>query len=109
MIYRKLKRTWSNGYANYIPRFQETFPELSKISSEEMADRLQSLNMDFYYVEKTPVNPLIRLTIPFALLLFVLMFISLPFLFIITGQWGYSLGKKNRVHNWFKSLRLVND
>ena len=109
MIYRKLKRTWTYGHANYIPRFRETFPELSKISSEEMADRLNALKMNFYYTEAVPVNPLIRLTLPLALLLVVLMFIGLPFIFIITGSWGYSLGDKNRVYNWLKSLRLVND
>jgi hypothetical protein len=38
-MYRKLKRTWSHNDANYIPKFRETFPELNKISSEEMCDR----------------------------------------------------------------------
>ena len=37
MIYRKLKRTWSHNDLNYIPRFRETFPELKKVSSEELA------------------------------------------------------------------------
>lgn len=106
MIYRKLKRTWSNGYAHHIPRFKKVFPELAKISSEEMADRLIDLKMDFYYEEKTPVSFWTRLTLPFALITILLMIAGLPINFLITGRWGYSLGEKNRLLNWFRSLRL---
>ena len=106
MIYRKLKRTWSNGYTNYMPRFKKVFPELSKLSSEEMADRLIELKMDFYYEEKEPVSFWTRLTLPFALLTMLLMIVGLPITFLITGKWGYSLGEKNRLLNWFRSLRL---
>ena len=106
MIYRKLKRTWSNGYANYIPRFKKVFPELSKLSSEEMANRLIELKMDFYYEEKKPVNIWIRLTLPFALLTMIVMIVGLPITFLITGNWGYSLSEKNRLLNWLRSLRL---
>ena len=106
MIYRKLKRTWSNGYANYMPRFKKVFPELSKLSSEEMADRLIELKMDFYYEEKEPVKIWVRLTLPFALLAMIIMIVGLPLTFLITGNWGYSLGEKNRLLNWFKALRL---
>ena len=106
MIYRKLKRTWSNGYANYMPRFKKVFPELSKLSSEEMANRLIELKMDFYYEEKKPVSFWTRLTLPFALITMLLMLLGLPITFLITGKWGYSLGEKNRLLNWFRSLRL---
>lgn len=106
MIYRKLKRTWSNGYANYIPEFIKTFPELNKVSNEEMCNRFRKIKMDFYYEEKTPVKFWTRLTLPFAFITFLLMFISLPFNFMITGKWGYSLGEKNRLLNWFRSLKI---
>ena len=106
MIYRKLKRTWWNGYANYIPNFQKVFPELSKLSSEEMANRLIELKMDFYYEEKQPVSLWTRLTLPFAFITILLMIAGLPIAFFITGQWGYSLGEKNIILNWFRSLRL---
>jgi len=106
MIYRKLKRTWSNGYANYMPRFKKIFPELSKLSNEEMANRFIELKMDFYYEEKEPVNIWIRLTLPFALLTMLIMIIGLPITFLITGNWGYNLNDKNRLLNWFRSLRL---
>ena len=56
MIYRKLKCAWSHNNARYIPNFTKIFPELSRISNEELCDRLIKLNLDFYYEEKTPVN-----------------------------------------------------
>ncbi len=107
MIYRKLKRTYSNGYANHMSEFSKVFPEISKLSSEEVADRFRKLNMDFYYEEKEPVSFWTRLTLPFALITMGLMIIGSPIAFLITGNWGYSLGEKNRLWNWFKSLRLL--
>jgi hypothetical protein len=106
MIYRKLKRTWSNNYA-YLPQLKKVFPELSKLDSEELCDRLIELKMDFYYEEKTPVKGWLRITLPFALVLMLLMFLVSPIVFMITGKWGYSLGEKNRIFNWFKSLHLL--
>ena len=107
MIYRKLKRTWSGGYLNYIPRFRKVFPELSKLDSEELCDRFQELNMDFYYEEQKKVSLWVRLTLPFALALMILMLIIIPVVFMFTGQWGYSLNEKNFILNWFRSLHLL--
>lgn len=106
-MYKELKRTWSNGDANHVSNFLDVFPELSKIDSEELCERFKELKMEFYYEEKTPVNFWIRLTLPIALLIMVLMFFALPIVFLITGSWRYSLGKKNVLLNWFKSLRLL--
>lgn len=105
-MYRKLKRTWSNGYMNYIPNFDKTFPELSHLGSEEMCDRLRSLGLNFYTEKLTPVKWWIRLTLPFALIVMLLMILFLPFNFLITGKWGYSLGEKNYILNWLRSLKL---
>jgi hypothetical protein len=108
MIYRKLKRVWSYGESNYIQNFDKVFPELKKLSREEMCDRWMELDIEFYSVKQKPVKWWVRLTLPFALLTILLMFISLPVHFIIHGNWGYSLDRKNnRIYNWFKSLRLV--
>lgn len=105
-MYRKLKRTWSHNDLNYIPNFKKLFPELSKVKSEELADRFAELNLDFYYEEQTPVNFWTRLTLPFAIILIVLMFFGLPIAFLLTGKWSYPLKEKNRILNWFRSLRL---
>lgn len=106
-MYRKLKRTWSHNDLNYIPKLKKVFPELSKIDSEEMADRFIELGLDFYTEEKVPVSFRLRLTMPFALLIMILMLIGIPINFLIRGQWGYALGEKNRILNWFRSLRLL--
>ena len=106
-MYRKLKRVWSHNNANYIPNFREVFPELNRVSSEEMCDRWVELGVDFYTDEKTPVKTWVRFTLPFAILTMLLMIVLLPFTFLITGKWGYSIGEKNRLLNWFKSVRLM--
>jgi hypothetical protein len=106
-MYRKLKRVWSHNHFNYIPNFRETFPELNKISSEELCNRFAELGVDFYTEEKVAVSFWIRLTLPFALLTIVLMIVGLPITFLFTGKWGYPFNDKNYIHNWFKSLRLL--
>ena len=107
MIYKKLKRTFSNGYASFIPNFEKVFPELSKIDRMELCHRLKELNIEFFYEENTTVNFWIRLTLPFAIFTMFLMLIYLPINFIITGKWYYEIGKKIKILNWFKALRLV--
>lgn len=106
-MYRKLKRTWSHNDLNYIPRLREVFPELKKISSEELCDRFIDLKLDFYTEEKTKVKLITRLSLPFALIMYLLMLIYLPINFIISGKLGYGFNDKNYIYNWFKSLRLV--
>jgi len=108
MIFRKLKRVWSNNDMNYIPNFREIFPELNKVSSEDMCDRWCDLGIDFYTEKQAKVPFWVRLTLPFAILLYILMLILMPIRFIIKGTWGYDLGKhENRIYNWFKSLSLL--
>jgi len=89
-----------------MPNFKKVFPELKHVSSEEMADRFIELGLDYFTETKTPVKPIVRLTLPFALLTMLLMLIGLPITFLITGNWGYSLNEKNRLLNWFRMLRL---
>lgn len=89
-----------------MPNFYKTFPELKKVSSEEMADRFIKLGLDYYTETKEPVKWWIRFTLPFALVTLVLMFIGLPLGFLITGKWGYGLGDNNVIYNWLKQLRL---
>jgi len=91
---------------NYIPKFRELFPELNKVSREDLCDRFQELGCDFYTQQEKEVKLFLRLTLPFALLLMFVMFIFLPVRFMIYGSWGYDFNKTNRVYNWFKSLRL---
>lgn len=98
---------WSHNNAHYIPKFRNVFPELNKVSSEDMCNRWIELGVDFYTDEKTPVNAWMRLTLPFAIALMIIMLIGIPLCFLITGKWTYPLGEKNRILNWFRSLRLL--
>lgn len=107
MIFRKLKRVWSYGEMDYIPKFRETFPELCKVSNEELCTRWKKLNIEFYSEENVTVKGWIRLSLPFAVLLFIVMLIGLPFVFIITGKWSYGNGNKSIILNWFRALHLV--
>ena len=104
-MFYKLKRTWTHNDLNYIPKFKETFPELKHLNSEELCDRFSKLNVNFYSVNKESVKPIVRLTLPFAIILMILMFLMLPLNFIITGKWRYDLGK-TRIVNWWKSLGI---
>ena len=105
-MFRKLKRTHTHGYGNYIPNFDNIFPELNKVSSEEMCERWQKLGVVFYTEKLTPVKPFVRITLPFAILLLLLMVIGMPFLFLITGSWKYSFSNNSKIYNWFRELKL---
>lgn len=105
-MYRRLTRVWTRSYLSYMPGFKEKFPELKFVTNKKLAERFKELNIDFFYEEKVPVPKYIRFTLPFALILMGLMFLFIPFLFLITGKWGYDLSDKNRILNWFRMLKL---
>lgn len=92
---------------NYIKGFRETFPELNHLTTEELCDRWIDLKIELFREIKTPVRPWIRFTLPFALIIMLLMFISLPFIFVIKGEWGYSNTDNSPIFNWFRELRLI--
>jgi len=66
------------------------------------------MKMDFCCEELTPVKWWMRLTLPFAIIIMTFIFIYLPFHFIFTGNWGYSVGKSSppKILNWFRALKL---
>lgn len=107
MMYRKLKRVWSHNHMNYIPNFRETFPELNKLSSEELADRFDALGIDFYTEKRSPVKIWLRLTMPLGFVLMILMFLGIPFNYLITGDWGYKLTEENKILNYFRAIKLL--
>lgn len=106
-MYRKLKRAWSHGYIHYMPNFDEAFPELRHLRSDEMCDRFQKLGIEFYTEKQEKVRVLTRLSMPIAIVVMVLMFMFMPINYLITGRWSYRLGKKNKVLNWFRAVKLL--
>lgn len=93
--------------ASNIGNFKEAFPELNKMQNDEILDRLESLNIEFYTEKENSVNSLMRLTLPFALIVAAIMLFGLPVLFLITGEWKYPFTKLNTlIYNWFKLLKI---
>ena len=74
IMFTELRRVWSNGYMHYIPEFEETFPEL------------------------------VRLSMPFAFITFIIMLITSPIHFFITGRWEYRLKSNGKLMNWFNAV-----
>lgn len=104
MLFQKLKRVWSHNDMNHIPGFREAFPELTALSSEDLCDRFSDLGMDFYTTEETPVAWWVRISLLPAVIVWILLLIGLPFAFLVTGRWGYKLGGKCWLLNWFRAI-----
>lgn len=103
-MFTELKRVYSYGQMNFIPKFQETFPELKHLTREELAQRFITLGIEFYTAERKPVPILTRLTMPFALITFIIMILFMPFHYFITGNWNYKLKNNSKLLNWFDSV-----
>lgn len=58
----------------------------------------------FFKRKKKVKNPLIRITIIFFPIVFAILFIGLPFNFILSGQWGY--GDLSWYRNWLWNLGI---
>jgi len=102
-MYRR-KRKIDYWYASSI--LKNSIPELKNVDSEMMKHYLMTTKpqMEFYEVAVKPVKFWLRLTFPLAFILLLLMFVSIPFKFILTGKWLYEY---NGIYNWFKALHLT--
>ena len=102
MLYQKLK---SVSWRTFDRDFFEKFPELKHLTQHEIYDRFVDLDLDLYYIHRrNSVSPLIRLTLPFAIVLMIIMFLYLPINFLFTGYWGYRVSEKSIIRNWFIML-----
>jgi len=87
--------------------FKAAFPELSKLELEEVQDRLRELKLEYFARQRIATNPWVRLTLPLGLLVVLLLLISLPIKFMITGAWEYNLKKNLPLYNWLEYLGLI--
>ena len=85
-------------------KLKNIMPQLKNVDVEVIEDYLERTNCIFYEEKSKPTPKWLRFTLPFALILFILMFLFLPINFIITGRWGYN---RNGALNWFKSLNIT--
>lgn len=80
---------------------RNAIPELERLTTEEVESYIRDLDVEFIYKEKVKAKPLIRLTLPFAFIVWLLMVMFLPVNYLIIGKWGY---QNEFFENWFRSL-----
>lgn len=98
------KRKTASQY-QIIRCLRECFPEeLKRLRNDEIESRVNGSNLIFLKKEKKTVHPLMRLTLPFAGITMLILFIGLPINFIFTGKWGY---RWNWLGNWLTALKIV--
>lgn len=80
---------------------RKAIPDLQRLSTEEVDYAIKGLNIEYLYREKVKANPFIRLTLPLAAVVWVLMMFFLPVNYLLVGKWGY---QNEFLENWFRSL-----
>lgn len=106
MLFNKLENVTSFGSMNTIPDFDKIFPELKNLSRDELYRRFSKSNIEFFMVHKKKVPALLRLTMPLAILLILIMFIMMPINYFATGSFRYDTDKYIKVWNWFEAIGL---
>jgi len=80
---------------------RDAFPELKNLSVDDITDSLSTNDIVILQETRKPVPLLVRLTFPFGVVALLLLIITLPLKFMITGSWHY---KWMGLNNWFKAL-----
>lgn len=84
---------------------ESSIPDLSPYQKEAIRDKQIIKFAPFYFMKprkKIDSIPL-RFTIIFLLPVLLIIIISLPFNFLITGNWGYKDGQMSWVSKWITS------
>lgn len=106
MIFNKLENVTSFGSMNYIPDFDKIFPELKDLSRDELYRRFSQSNVRFFMVHKKKVPALLRLTMPLAIILILIMIIMMPINYFVTGSFRYNTDRYIKLWNWFEAIGL---
>jgi hypothetical protein len=87
---------------------EKSIRELTAYQKEKIRDDeiVRLSPFEFYERRETVKNIFIRLSIIVMPLVWILIFISLPFNFIITGNWGYSYDKIEWFDAWKNAVGL---
>lgn len=80
---------------------QKRLPWLKNVSVTDIEDHLRGTQLGFVEEKSTPRPYWVRLSLPFALILMLILYVTLPIKFMITGTWNY---KWNWLSNWFKAI-----
>lgn len=100
----KFWRLRKQDYYNTAFVLKNRISELKNVDADYISDCLRGSDLEFYKKEliKTPI--LIRLTLPFALIIMLILLIGLPVNYIICGKWGY---KWKWLSNWLRMLGIL--
>lgn len=87
---------------------KKSIPELTEYQKQRIRDDeiVRFAPFEFYKRRKKVDNFFLRLTILFIPIVWLLLVVSLPFNFIITGRWGYDYDKLNWFTKWMNSCGL---
>ncbi len=87
---------------------QKSIPELTAYQKEKIRDNeiVRFAPFEFFKIKKPVKNVLVRLTIILMPIVWVLIAISLPFNFLVTGQWGYGYKRMRWFMDWQHAVGL---
>lgn len=94
----KLKKSDDHSLALEL---KKNIRELNNVDITYLWDHIRGLEIECYEVKRTKVPVWVRLTLPFGLITYTVLFIGMPINFMFTGQWGY---KWLWLKNWFVAL-----
>jgi len=88
-------------YWNTAYELKKCIPKLKNEDTNDLVDDLRGSNLSFVMIESVKKPFWVRLSLPFGIIVFLLLFITLPIKFMITGSWSY---KWMWLQNWFSAL-----
>lgn len=98
------KTFWRLRYINSFSaglELKRHLPELKGMDGEILGYKLDNTKLDFYESEQATTPLWIRLTLPFAFIIALVLFLGMPINYIITGRWGYKIVW---LKNWLSAL-----
>jgi hypothetical protein len=88
-------------YWNTAYELKKWIPKLKNEDIDDLVDNLRGSNLSFVLTESVDKPFWIRLSLPFGLIVWLILFITLPIKFMVTGTWNY---KWLWLQNWFSAL-----
>lgn len=102
--FTKTKKVYQSEFIDWLDKeIKLTDYQKQKIYNDEV---FRWCPYDFYKEKKRITNFWIRLSILIYPLVYIGIFISLPFKFLFTGRWGYNSQKIQWFRNWANNLGL---
>jgi hypothetical protein len=100
-VFKKRNRVYLSSFQNILEReFPKINYELNSIQFEEKCNNVMN-KVDMYkYDEIRTIPILIRLTMPFAFLVLLMLFVLKPIIYVITGSWYINTKKCEGLYSW---------